>query len=73
MSALYTLTSPKTYLENGSRVVEIDNLDVALCCADYHERVYNIHRIDFVCHIHGRDWIWSAQVPILWTIRKNVA
>jgi hypothetical protein len=55
----------KTYFENSGRTVEVDNLDMSFSGSNDHERILNVHRVHFVCHVHSGNRIWSSQVPVL--------
>jgi hypothetical protein len=55
----------RSHLERGRRVCEIENLNMTLCGANYHERVRNVERVAALWQLHSRDWIWCAHVPIL--------
>ena len=35
----------RSHLERGRRVCEVENLDMTLCGANYHERVRNVERV----------------------------
>jgi hypothetical protein len=55
----------QSHLEWGRRVCEIENLNMTLCSANYHEWVRDVKGVAALGQLHSRDWIWCTHVPIL--------
>lgn len=55
----------RTYFENSGRTVEVDNLNMSFSRSNDHKRILNVHSVNFICHVHSGNRIWSSQVPVL--------
>ena len=44
--------------------VKVDNIDVAVCCADDKEFVLDVHGVDSVLAVDCCDWILRSEVPV---------
>lgn len=54
-----------TRFVRGGGVCEIEDLDLALGGADYHQRVLHVHRVAPFWELDCRYRVWRAQIPVL--------